>query len=153
MEIFEKTILLFSLLLSISPQPAITGQVLKFQAGSAGSYSTSEWAELKVPLPPLAEFTVCHWEKLLFFSVRDSCQWAACYKLADSPVDHHCTQFWYNRDAGSGGRYVRAAGGFGDNSYGGNLAYHTAQSLTVTCRNIDEELQASIMEPHLLDIP
>ena len=102
---------------------ACLSKVLRFQHGRAGAYSTSEWAELKGPLPHLSAFTVCHWERLAFFSVRDSCQWAACYKLSADPADHHCTQFWYNRDAASGGRYVRSSGGFGDNSYGGKLVF------------------------------
>ena len=115
---------LLSLLLTTLHQVS-PAQVLRFQTAIQGSYSTTEWAELKAPLPFLTEFTVCHWEKLSFFSVRDSCQWAACYKVVDDPVDHHCTQFWYNRDATSGGRYIKAAGGFGDNSYGGNKSSFT----------------------------
>ena len=106
-------------------------KILAFQQDSGGHYSIKEWAEFKGTIPHLNEFTFCWWEKLMFVSVRDSCQWAFCYKNTnDHAADHHCTQFWYNRDAGSGGRYVRAAGGFGDNSYGGNLAYHTTQPLT-----------------------
>ena len=94
-------------------------KMLRFQSGSNGKYSTEEWAEFKGKIPHLSAFTVCHWERLAFFSVRDTCQWAACYKLTDAEADHHCTQFWYNRDVDSGGRYIKAAGGFGDNSYGG----------------------------------
>ena len=94
--------------------------ILKFQKDKHIAYSTSEWAELKGELPHLSEFTVCHWEKLRFFSAQDSCPWAYCYKIVNEPTDHHCTQLWYNRDLESGGRYVQAGGGFGDNSYGGN---------------------------------
>ena len=96
-------------------------KILAFQSDSGGDYSTEEWAEFKGTIPHLDEFTVCHWEKLMFFSVRDSCPWAFCYKNTKNHADHHCTQFWYNRDAASGGRYVKAAAGFGDNSYGGKI--------------------------------
>ena len=95
--------------------------ILKFQIDSGGVYTTSEWAELKGKIPHLNSFTVCHWELLRFFSVRDSCPWAFCYKNEDVYADHHCTQLWYNRDTASGGRYVELAAGFGDNSYGGML--------------------------------
>ena len=101
--------------------PSNLSKILRFQFGSNGQYSTEEWAEFKGKMPHLSAFTVCHWERLEFFSVRDSCPWAACYKVVNEEADHHCTQFWYNRDAGSGGRYIKAAGGFGDNSYGGKL--------------------------------
>ena len=95
-------------------------KILRFQIDSGGIYTTEEWAEFKGKIPHLGSFTACHWERLRFFSVRDSCQWAFCYKNKDLFDDHHCTQIWYNRDIASGGRYVVMAGGFGDNSYGGN---------------------------------
>ena len=105
--------LLFHMVLSGSTK------MLKFQSESGGKYSTEEWAQFKGIIPHLTSFTVCHWEKLRFFSVRDTSLWAFCYKNEDVFTDHHCTQLWYNRDPGSGGRYVTASGGFGDNSYGG----------------------------------
>ena len=95
-------------------------KILKFQSQSEGSYSTKEWAQYKGRIPHLNSFTACHWEKLRFFSARDTPLWAYCYKTQDIFTDLHCTQLWYNRDSGSGGRYVTASGGFGDNSYGGN---------------------------------
>ena len=95
-------------------------KILKFQSNSeAKKYSTEEWARFKGKIPRLNSFTVCHWERLRFFSVRDTSIWAFCVKTRDVYTDHQCTQFWYNRDTDSGGRYVVASGGFGDNSYGG----------------------------------
>ena len=38
----------------------------------------------------------------------DSCPWAACYRAVKEEDGHHCTQFRYNRDADSGGRYIKA---------------------------------------------
>ena len=94
-------------------------QMLRFQRDNGRQYSIEEVAEYKGRIPHLNAFTVCHWERLKFFVVRDTCPWAFCYKNTDDFKDHQCTQFWYNRDLDSGGRYVKVAGGFGDNSYGG----------------------------------
>ena len=113
----EKFLLLFLFVPLVTQKST---KILKFQSESGGVYSTEEWAEFKGKIPHLGSFTVCHWEKLRFFSVRESCQWAFCYKNEDVFADHHCTQFWYSRELDSGGRYITAAGGFGDNSYGGN---------------------------------
>ena len=115
MDIFNLFIIFLSLTRSQKPQ------ILRFQVNNAETYSTEEWAEFKGKIPHMNSFTACHWERLRFFSSRDSCQWAFCYKNKDVESDHHCTQFWYNRDAASAGRYVIASGGFGDNSYGGKL--------------------------------
>ena len=95
-------------------------QVLQFQSGPKG-YSTEEWAVFNGKIPHLGAFTVCHWEKLRFFSERETYPWAFCYKNEDVFEDHHCTQFWYERHADSGGRYIVAHGGFGDNSDGGKF--------------------------------
>ena len=89
--------------------------VLRFQSGDAG-YSTEEWAEFTGTIPHLDQFTVCHWERLRFFSIRDTCIWAFCHKKNGFLK---CTQIWYNRDVESGGRYIRPAGRFGDDSYQG----------------------------------
>ena len=94
-------------------------KILRFQINNDENYSTEEWAEFKGKIPHLNAFTACHWERLRFFSVRDTAQWAFCYKNGEDQNDLRCTQIWYNRDPASGGRYVRVAGGFGDNSYGG----------------------------------
>ena len=94
-------------------------EMLRFQLNNGRKYSIEEYAEFKGKIPHLNAFTVCHWERLKFFVVRDTCPWAFCYKNTDDFKDHQCTQFWYNRDLDSGGRYVKVAGGFGDNSYGG----------------------------------
>ena len=113
-------------------------KILAFQRDSGGDYSTEEWAEFKGTIPHLNEFTFCWWEKLMFFSVRDSCQWAFCYKNTDDHADHHCTQFWYNRDSASGGRYIIASGGFGDNSYGGkgSSSYQTKRIYTFMAQRL-----------------
>ena len=100
-----------------------SSKVMKFQIDSGGSYSTEEWAAFKGKIPFMSSFTACHWEKLRFFNVRESCHWAYCYKNTNASTDYHCTQFWYNRDPDSGGRYVSAYGGFGDNSFGGDTTH------------------------------
>ena len=102
---------------------ALSGtKILKFQDGRHfGSYSIQEWARFKGEIPHLDTFTVCHWEKLAFFSVQETCPWSFCYKYGNTFDDHHCTQLWYDRDVDSGGRYVMLAGGFGDGSYGGKF--------------------------------
>ena len=114
-----KSLLLFLFLCSHVPS-LHASKILQFQSESGGTYSTEEWAEFKGKIPHMMSFTACHWEKLRFFSVRESCHWAFCYKNTNASADHHCTQFWYIRDPDSGGRYVHAYGGFGDNSFGGN---------------------------------
>ena len=98
-------------------------KVLQFQIDSegGGSYSTEEWAAYKGTIPHMSSFTACHWEKLRFFNVQESCQWAYCYKNTNASTDYKCTQLWYDRDSESGGRYVSVNGGFGDNSFGGKL--------------------------------
>ena len=112
--------LLFHLTIFL-PKPVflIATKILKFQENRDGNYTTSEWAQFKGSIPHLNNFTICHWEKLMFFSVRDSCPWAYCYKYGETFDDHHCTQMWYNRDLDSGGRYITLAGGFGDGTFRG----------------------------------
>ena len=110
----------------------MASKILKFQSESGGAYSTEEWAEFRGKIPHLDSFTVCHWEKLRFFNVRESCHWAFCYKNKDAFADHQCTQFWYGRDPDSGGRYVTAGVGFGDNSYGGILSHYHNPSIIIS---------------------
>ena len=98
-----------------------SSKILQFQIGTGGSYSTDEWVEFKGKIPHMTSFTACHWEKLRFFNVRETCHWAFCYKNTNATSDIHCTQFWYIFDGDSGGRYVSAYGGFGDNSFGGEI--------------------------------
>jgi hypothetical protein len=115
----KQTLLLFLFISSVATK---TTKILKFQSESDGVYTTEEWAEYREKISHMDSFTACHWERLRFFSVRDSCPWAFCYKNKDVFEDHHCTQMWYNRDIASGGRYVTFAGGFGDGSYRGNIS-------------------------------
>ena len=115
MEYFLFLILLKSLL------SAQKSKILRFQLDNpSNNYSTEEWAEFKGEIPHLNSFTACHWEKIRFFSVRDTVIWSFCYKTKDVESDHHCTQFWHNTHAESGGRHVWINGGFGDKSYGGS---------------------------------
>ena len=116
MKMSIKLLILFIFVPNVTPKGT---KILKFQSKSDGNYSIEEWAEFKGKIPHLDAFTVCHWEKLMFFVKRDTCPWAFCYKNTDDFKDHQCTQFWYNRDPASGGRYVKVARGFGDNTYGG----------------------------------
>ena len=128
-----------------------TIKILKFQSNTEGAYSTEHWAQFKGNLPHLKAFTVCHWERLRFFSVRETPIWSFCYKNQDVFADHHCTQFWYYRDSGSGGRYVIASGGFGDNSYGGKDFKSMDNTKASTFRSLDETIQTSVMESNLLE--
>ena len=49
-----------------------TTKILKFQSVSDGVYTTEEWAAYREKIPHMDSFTACHWERLRFFSVRDS---------------------------------------------------------------------------------
>ena len=127
-------------------------QILRFQVNNVETYSTEEWVEFKGKIPHMNSFTACHWERLRFFSVRDSCPWAFCYKTKNIESDHHCTQLWYNRDAVSGGRYIIASGGFGDNSNGGNLNIVDHICFISPFRYSHENFQTPCLESNLLDL-
>ena len=118
---------------------ALKSKMLRFQLGNHETYSTEEWAEFKGDIPHLNSFTACHWERLRFFSSRQSCQWSFCYKKKDGESSLYCIQLWYSRDVQSGGRYVRIAGGFPDKSNGGILKLHLYKYIFIF-RNSDEEV-------------
>ena len=115
-------IILFEGFLLLSCASAEKTLMMRFQMNRIGvNFSTEEWVEYKTKVPHLSAFTNCQWVRLRFFSVEETTLWSYCYKRSSEPSDHYCTQLWFNRDAASGGRYVRVAGGFGDSSYGGKI--------------------------------
>ena len=45
---------------------------------TSGEISINEWAKYKGVMPHLQEFTVCHWDKLEYFSDDVSSLWSYC---------------------------------------------------------------------------
>ena len=44
----------------------------------SGVWSEKEWAEFPGQIPPLVEFTSCHWVKTIFVSTKSSHIWSYC---------------------------------------------------------------------------
>ena len=68
--------------------------------------SENEWLELNGSLPPIKQFTECHWEKLNFFNLKSHSIWNYCtIKNKTDPMD--CVQLWYGREFLSAGRDIQ----------------------------------------------
>ena len=66
--------------------------VISFQ--NSGVLSTDEWVEITQNIPPLKEFTACHWEKIRYFSSQSMPIWSYCIADRSKKDDINCTQIY-----------------------------------------------------------
>ena len=83
--------------------------VVSFQED--GSWSTDQWMRYKEKIKALnQEFTICHWEKLRYFSTDISSIYSYCYNKNPSDSSLKCWQFYYETDYDSAGRKINLIG-------------------------------------------
>ena len=66
--------------------------VISFQ--NSAVLSTDEWVEITQNIPPLKEFTACHWEKIRYFSSQIMPVWSYCIADRKNRDDINCTQIY-----------------------------------------------------------
>ena len=72
-----------------------------------GAWSTDQWMKYKEKISGInKEFTVCHWERLSYFSVQFNGIWSYCYIKSSSDSKFQCWQLWYRPTSESAGRNV-----------------------------------------------
>ena len=52
-----------------------------------------QWAEAKADMPTLTELTLCHWERLSYFSHQISSAWSYCVKISEALGGINCFQY------------------------------------------------------------
>ena len=83
--------------------------VVSFQED--GAWSTDQWMRHKEKIKALnQEFTICHWEKLRYFSTDISSIYSYCYNKRPSDSSLKCWQFYYETDYDSAGRKINLIG-------------------------------------------
>ena len=79
--------------------------VVSFQ--SKGELSINHWMKYKNKITNIQkEFTVCHWEKLRYFSSDSNTVWSYCYLVSSSNEQMKCWGFYHRVNLASGGRNV-----------------------------------------------
>ena len=66
------------------------GNTFKVSFQYDGSWSSDEWVKYRGAIPPLEEFTVCHWERLRYFSTSDTTVWSYCSTISKSNAPLKC---------------------------------------------------------------
>ena len=66
--------------------------VVSFQ--SSGGWSTNDWIEFKKEIPPVDNFTSCHWEKIRYFSSDIMAVWSYCIAHKTNRQDINCVQLY-----------------------------------------------------------
>ena len=73
---------------------------------SSGKWSANEWVEFRGYIPPLKEFTTCHWEKLSFFGTKSSHIWSYCFVQSRNETGISCVQLYSQGDVKSSFRNI-----------------------------------------------
>ena len=82
--------------------------VVSFQED--GTWSTNQWMRHNAKITGIGkEFTVCHWEKLRYFSTAINSVWAYCY-VKNNAVKMKCWQVYHETNLQSAGRKVNLIG-------------------------------------------
>ena len=93
------------LLNTIHQSEALNTFVVSFQ--SDGSWSTDQWMKYNKKIVGIEkEFTLCHWERLRYFSTGVNAIWAYCYIKYDSDNKLGCWQLYSTTNIASAGRNV-----------------------------------------------
>ena len=72
------------------PRSEAIGKSFKVSFQYDGIWSSNEWVQYKEEIPPLKEFTVCHWERLRYFSSSDTTVWTYCSILSKYDAPFKC---------------------------------------------------------------
>ena len=74
---------------------------------SDGSWSTDHWMKYDRKISNVQnEFTLCHWEKIRYFSPSINTIWTYCYITVESDGELHCWTLYQSINLESAGRYV-----------------------------------------------
>ena len=73
---------------------AISTSTFAISFQNSDGLSTDEWVEIDQNIPPLKEFTACHWEKIRYFSSQAMTIWAYCIADKNDRADINCTQIY-----------------------------------------------------------
>ena len=99
-------------LLIFSPWNLVFGKfIVSFQ--SKGELSTNEWAKYTGKIPPMKEFTSCHWEKIRYFASDYTAVWGYCQKASKEGQGIDCTQFYHRGDPLTMNRHIKVYGWIG----------------------------------------
>ncbi len=71
--------------------------ILSFHASVDQQVGVDQWAEYVGEVPRLLEFTVCHWEYLVYFNDVNSI-WAYCFLKMENDTKPACTQYYSASD-------------------------------------------------------
>ena len=94
---------------AINKSDASNTFIVSFQ--SDGSWSTDQWMRYNPKIVNVKkEFTVCHWEKLRYFSTSINSVWAYCYITSDSDTKLKCWQLYHYTNFNSVGRNIDLVG-------------------------------------------
>ena len=75
------------------PNAGTKSFIASFQ--SSGKWSKDEWLEYTGKFPPLVEFTVCHWEKVQYFSTGINTVWAYCLFATKNESRMKCVEVFH----------------------------------------------------------
>ena len=79
-------------------------------------YTIDTWAKYLGTMPSIQEFTVCHWERLKYFSLASSNVWSYCITKIEYKTGYggakipRCIQLYHHGDATTANRQVRIYG-------------------------------------------
>ena len=95
----------YILISSTPPCKAAKTFAVSFQGD--GSWSTDHWIRYNEIIENVEkELTVCHWEKLRYFSAAVNSVWAYCYIESELNDDLQCWQLYSEANRASAGRTI-----------------------------------------------
>ena len=98
------------LLAVLDETEAINSFVVSFQ--SDADWSTDHWMRYNKEITGIEkEFTICHWEKLRYFSTDVNTVWTYCYERLETSTKLRCWYFDHKINYQSGGRKVELVAG------------------------------------------
>ena len=88
MKIRLHEVLSFGVVVTMACRITASDKSFKVSFQYDGTWSRNEWVEYKGTIPRLEEFTVCHWERLHYFSSSQTVAWSYCSILSkrDDPL-------------------------------------------------------------------
>ena len=90
---------------TIKQSEAMDTFIVSFQ--SDRSWSTDQWMRYNETIVDIEkEFTICHWERLRYFSTSVNGIWAYCYIKYDSDNELQCWQLYSEANFASAGRNI-----------------------------------------------
>lgn len=94
------------LLLLLFPKLFLCEDKFTVSFQSSGGWSTNEFMEYTKEIPPMKEFTACHWEKLKYFSVDYVIVWSYCGIHTTNDESMSCVQFYYRGNVATANKHI-----------------------------------------------